>query len=95
VIRAANGLIMALVLCACSRPTEESATPAARPEPVVVYASFENENYLPSLFADFTRETGIPVTVRHRPEHQIIGEQGIAAGRPADDALRARGMACG
>jgi iron(III) transport system substrate-binding protein len=91
-MRGANWLIVVLALSACSRPTEESTAPAARPEPVVVYASFEDENYLPSLFADFTRETGIPVTVRHRPEHQIVGEVIANKGSPPADLLMTRSV---
>lgn len=79
-----------LALGACERPAEEPPGPAARPEPVVVYASFEDENYLPSLFADFTRDTGIPVTVRHRPEHQIVGEVIANRGSPPADLLLTR-----
>jgi len=91
-MRAVNWLIVALALSACSRPAEESTVPAARPEPVVVYASFEDENYLPSLFDDFTRETGIPVTVRHRPEHQIVGEVIANKGAPPADLLLTRSV---
>ncbi len=82
----------ALVLGACERPAEKTAGPAARPEPVVVYASFKDESYLPSLFADFTRETGIPVTVRHRPEHQIVGEVIANKGSPLADVLLTRSV---
>lgn len=91
-MRAVNWLIVALALSACSRPAEESTVAAARPEPVVVYASFEDENYLPSLFDDFTRETGIPVTVRHRPEHQIVGEVIANKGAPPADLLLTRSV---
>ena len=82
----------ALALAGCERPAEESPAPALRPEPVVVYASYEDENFLPSLFADFTRETGIPVTVRHRPEHQIVGEVIANKGSPPADLLLTRSV---
>lgn len=84
--------IAALVLGACERPAEKTAGPAARPEPVVVYASFEDESHLPSLFADFTSETGIPVTARHRPEHQIVGEVIANKGSPPADLLLTRSV---
>lgn len=84
--------IAALALGACERTAEETPEPAPRPEPVVVYASFEDENYLPSLFADFTDETGIPVTVRHRPEHQIVGEVIANKGSPPADLLLTRSV---
>jgi iron(III) transport system substrate-binding protein len=83
--------LAALVLAACERPAEK-APAATRPEPVVVYASYEDENYLPALFADFTRETGIPVTVRHRPEHQIVGEVIANTGSPPADLLLTRSV---
>ncbi len=87
-IRIAACLLPALVLCACERPAPQAGAPTtARPEPVVVYASSEDENYLPSLFAAFTRETGIPVTVRHRPEQQIVDEVIGKRGSPPADVL--------
>jgi iron(III) transport system substrate-binding protein len=87
VTRIALLALTALSLGACERSDEETSAPAARPEPVVVYASFGDEDYLPSLFAGFTRETGIPVTVRHRPEHQIVGEVIANRGSPPADLL--------
>ena len=53
--RLAACLLASLALCACEQPVPDSRAPATRPEPVVVYASYEDENYLPSLFAGFTR----------------------------------------
>ncbi len=84
--------LAALALGACVRPAEEPPGPVARPAPVLVYASFEDENYLPSLFADFTRETGIPVAVRHRPEAQIVGEVIAKRGTPPADLLLTRSV---
>ena len=81
---------LSLTLGACERAAEEA--PAPRPEPVVVYASFEDENHLPSLFAAFTRETGIPVTVRHRPEYQVVGEVIANKGSPPADLLLTRSV---
>jgi len=90
--RFATCLLAALTLCACERPANEPGAPATRPEPVVVYASYEDENYLPSLFAAFTRETGIPVTVRHRPEQQIVDEVIEKRGSPPADVLLTRSV---
>jgi iron(III) transport system substrate-binding protein len=90
--QAAAGLLAVLVLCACERPAPEPRAPAVRPEPVVVYASYEDENYLPSLFTDFTRETGIPVSVRHRPEGQIVSEVIEKRGSPPADVLLTRSV---
>lgn len=91
-MRFAAFLPVVLALCACDRPAPETRAPAARPEPVVVYASYEDENYLPSLFAAFTRETGIPVTVRHRPEEQIVSEVIEKRGSPPADVLLTRSV---
>ncbi len=53
---AAAATLMLVALVACD------VTP--RPEPVVVYASGEDETYWSSWFAGFTDETRIPVTVK-------------------------------
>lgn len=85
-------LVAALLLCACEQQAEAPAEPESRPEPVVVYASYADENYLPSLFAAFKRETGIPVTVRHRPEQQIVSEVIEKRGSPPADVLLTRSV---
>jgi iron(III) transport system substrate-binding protein len=90
--RIAAVALAALAAAACERPVGETAEPVSRPEPVVVYASYDDENYLPSLFADFTRETGIPVTVRHRPEYQVVGEVIANKGSPPADLLLTRSV---
>jgi iron(III) transport system substrate-binding protein len=90
--RIAAVALAALAAGACERPAGETAEPVSRPEPVVVYASYDDENYLPSLFADFTRETGIPVTVRHRPEYQVVGEVIANKGSPPADLLLTRSV---
>ena len=87
-----------LLLCACEKPAESPGEPQgrpeprARPEPLVVYASYEDENYLPSMFAAFTHETGIRVTVRHRPEQQIVSEVIEKRGSPPADVLLTRSV---
>jgi iron(III) transport system substrate-binding protein len=91
-IRIAACLLPALVLCACERPAPKAGAPTVRPEPVVVYAPYEDENYLPSLFTAFTRATGIPVTVRHRPEEQIVSEVIEKRGSPPADVLLTRSV---
>ncbi|MDH3587232.1 MAG: ABC transporter substrate-binding protein [Gammaproteobacteria bacterium] len=90
--RAAACLLAMLALCACERPAVEAPRETARPEPVVVYASYEDQNYLPSLFAEFTREIGIPVSVRHRPEQQIVNEVIEKRGSPPADVLLTRSV---
>ena len=89
---AATVLLGALALCACERPAPETAGETAQPEPVVVYASYEDQEYLPSLFAEFTRESGIPVSVRHRPERQIVSEVIEKRGSPPADVLLTRSV---
>jgi iron(III) transport system substrate-binding protein len=62
-LRAAVGLL-AILCAACSADTEpDPAGPP--PEPIVVYASYADRNYLPMLFDAYTRQTGVPVIVRH------------------------------
>ena len=79
-----------LLLAACERaPPQE---PMPRHEPVVVYASYEDESFLPELFEGFTEETGIPVTVRHRREEQNIAEVINNSGSPPADVLLTRAV---
>ena len=85
--RAAAGLLVLLALGACGRQAPDDPPASARPEPVVVYASYEDEDYLPSLFAAFTRDTGIPVTVLHRPEQQAVSDVIENSGSPPADVL--------
>jgi hypothetical protein len=49
--RTAAFLLVLAALSACDRPAPEAPRETARPEPVVVYASYEDRNYLPSLLA--------------------------------------------
>ncbi|MDH3746570.1 MAG: extracellular solute-binding protein [Gammaproteobacteria bacterium] len=58
-----------------------------RLEPVVVYATHDDEAYLPSLFADFTRETGIRVTVRHADAKTSVDDVINDRGSPPADVL--------
>ena len=53
-------LTMLMSLAACNSKDEK-----LRHEPVVVYASAEDEAVLPKWFADFSEETDIPVTVSY------------------------------
>lgn len=85
-----SGLVW-LVLASCSR---ESPTPAGgdtvsstRPEPVVVYAADEDSSRWPGVFAEFTRETGIRVTLRHRDAATIVNEVINDHGSPPADVL--------
>jgi len=73
-----------LVLAACDK---EPQAPQQRFEPVVVYAAYEDENYLQALFADFTAETRIPVTVRHGDAEQLVDDVIANRGSPPADVL--------
>ena len=80
-------LLLALVGCGDS---DELAGP--RPEPVIVYAAYEDLNYLPNLFLGFTEETGIYVTVRHRDATTIVDEVINDEGSPPADVLLTRSV---
>lgn len=62
--RAPAALALALLLIGgCSRDAPEQAV--ARPEPIVVYAARDADTGWSTRFAAFTRDTGVPVTVRN------------------------------
>jgi len=52
--------VFSLTLLACEPEAE-----LPRYDPVVVWASYEDETYLRDLFADFTAESRLPVTVKY------------------------------
>lgn len=85
----------ALLLLACGEqpepPAERMTGPASGPpaEPVVVYASYDDANYLPQFFAGFTHETGIRVTVRNRDPKVNIDDVINDRGSPSADLLLA------
>jgi len=56
-------------------------------EPVVVYASYADETYLPTLFTGFTRDTGIRVTVRYGTSESIVDDVIGKRGSPPADLL--------
>ena len=63
----------ALVLqVACTAEHEEAPQPAG--DPVVVYASYEDRNYLPTLLSTYTKETGVVVIVRHGDAEAMVGD---------------------
>lgn len=89
--------LCALVIVACSnesasptaapKPPESARSEIVRHEPVVVYAAYKDEAYLPSLFANFTRETGVRVTVRHSDQKTIVDDVINDRGSPRADVL--------
>ncbi len=80
-------LCAAIVTTACGEREPVASLVEHRPEPVVVYASYKDETYLPTLFADFTRETGIPVTVRHADTNENVENVIANRGFPTADLL--------
>lgn len=75
-----------LSLVACG---EEPAPTLAedRAEPLVVYADYDDEGYLPELFGGFTTQTGIRVTVRHAAAETIVNDVIANRGSPPADVL--------
>jgi len=75
--------------CGEREPAVEQVGPRVQPhpEPVVVYASYADEAYLPALFAGFTRETGTRVTVRHADAMAIVDKVIENRGSPPADLL--------
>lgn len=71
----------------------ESGEPPVRHEPIVVYASYTDERYLPGLFAGFTDETGIPVTVTHDVSEVHTRKLILNIGSPPADVFLSRSVA--
>ena len=82
-------LLAAIVLLMLAAGCSKAPAPAAPEErgSVVIYAAQADETYLPSLFANFTRETGILVTVRHGEAEQIIDDVIADRGSPPADVV--------
>jgi len=65
-------MTVVVLLVACTRePNPASGTPQL---PIVVYAAYEDKNYLPELFTEFTRETGSIVIVRNGTVPGIVDD---------------------
>lgn len=82
-------IVFACLLLACACEKSPATAPLQRPQPVVVYAAYTDADYLPGLFAGFTRETGIPVTLRYRAELQNVSDVIGNLGSPPADVLLA------
>ena len=76
---------MTLLLVSCE-PTATAPVSRSTSNPVVVYASYEDEGYLPELFSVFTKSTGIRVVVKHTKSavDEVIADHGSP---PADVLL--------
>ena len=77
-------LLAILLVTACDT---EPKVLQVRYEPVVVYASYDDKDYLPALFEDFTAESHIPVTVRYGDAKQLVDEVIANRGSPPADVL--------
>ncbi len=70
-----------VVACSPEAPVEE----VAPPEPVVVYTAYDDKTYLPTLFNEFTQDTGIIVIVRNGSVPEIVDDViGDRVAPPAD-----------
>jgi iron(III) transport system substrate-binding protein len=66
----AVGALGIALLVACT--PEQSAK--EQPDPVVVYAAYEDRVYLPALFEGYTEETGVVVIVRYGDAPAIVDD---------------------
>ncbi len=82
-MRTTLGLITLLLLVAACE--KETAKP--RQEPVVVYAAYDDQDYLQTLFESFTRETGVIVTIRTGESAQLTDDVIANRGAPPADVL--------
>ena len=84
-------LVATSVFASCGErdPTSDvvDSTQRANPEPIVVYASYADEAYLPRLFSRFTEQTGIRVTVRHAGTRKNVNDVIANRGSPPADIL--------
>lgn len=66
------GLLAACLLLsvACEQPTAD--TPIDDLQPVVVYGSYEDQDYLSHLFTDYTKANGVVVIVRNGDADSIV-----------------------
>ncbi|MDX1499688.1 MAG: substrate-binding domain-containing protein [Woeseiaceae bacterium] len=70
---AAGLCLLAGLAAGCDAGPPAAEVRGAEP-PVVVFASHPDRHYLPALFLPFTRETGIPVIVRHGAPDSILAD---------------------
>ena len=76
--------LMLLLLVACGG---EQGGEQERFAPVVVYAAYDDDKYLAELFADFTKQTGIPVTLRQGEPGRLVDDVIANRGAPPADVL--------
>jgi len=88
-------VLFSMAGCSPPQPAEPGAEDAKAPvqatdrryEPVVVYADAPGEDALREVFAEFTEETGIPVTVRSADRAQNLRDIMNKTGAPPADVL--------
>lgn len=81
-------LLLLIGLAGC-----ESKQVPVRHEPIVVYASYADESYLPGLFTEFTEQTGIPVTVAYDRSEVHARNLIFNIGSPPVDVFLSRDVA--
>lgn len=80
--------VLLLLAAAC----EQQEVEKPRLEPIVVYADYDDEEYLPALFEAFRQETGIPVMVRSGDAAQLTDDVIAKRGAPPADVLMTRNV---
>ena len=86
--------VLTLLLWGCQgTDSPEAPAPAIAADPVVVYASYADTTYLPRLFEDFTKETGIIVIVRHGEPDAMVNDVIDGHISPPADVLLTRSVA--
>ena len=84
-LRLAASTLGITLLSACS---DEAAIEQVPPtDPVVVYAAYADKTYLPTLFTEFTAQTGQIVLVRNGQVPGIVDDVIASRVRPPADIL--------
>ena len=67
--------LVLLLLYGCEKPQDPAAqVPQNITKPVVVYAAYKDNSYLPDLLEEFTEQTGIVVTVRTGSSDALVND---------------------
>jgi len=85
-------LCVAILSIACSERQRSGVSVAPSPGPLVVYASYADEAYLPDLFAGFTSDTGIRVNVQYGDAAANVDMVIENRGSPPADLLLTSGV---
>ena len=80
-----TALALSLVGCGQDKAPTATGEDESRQEPLYVYSAYDDVEYLPALFREYTIETGIVVVVRHRDDEQNLADMMAKSGsQPAD-----------